>query len=170
MLQLFVPVSGIHWAPPEGLGHFSSSALCSALGSADPLHCCAALGDHAMVLAAPIHWGLCCNQASPTASHKLSSWCQASDPSHGPFSPGPSTAIVAAPSPMAFHGLSQCPASAAVHDPFTPSKRVPPVTLTHYPVQLQHEAQPLLSLEHSFFVLSENIFPEDFTSVMLVSS
>ena len=41
--------------------------------------------------------------------------------------------------------------------------------LIHYQVQLQYEVQPWLSLEHSFFVLSENI-PEDVTSVMLVSS
>jgi hypothetical protein len=34
------------------------------------------------------------------------SWCQASTPLHDPFSPGPSIATEAAPSPMAFHGLS----------------------------------------------------------------
>jgi hypothetical protein len=41
-------------------------------------------------------------------------------------------------------------------------------------VQLPHKVQPWLSLERSFFVLSEGEkkknFPEDFTSVMLVSS
>jgi hypothetical protein len=30
------------------------------------------------------------------------------------------------------------------------------VILTHYQVQLQHELQPWLSLEHGIFVLSEN--------------
>lgn len=45
---------------------------------------------------------------------------------HDPFSPGPSIATEAAPSPMAFHGLSQCRASAALCDPFMPSKPVPP--------------------------------------------
>jgi len=45
---------------------------------------------------------------------------------HDHFSPGPSIATEAAPSPMAFHGLSQCPASAALHDPFMPPKQVPP--------------------------------------------
>jgi hypothetical protein len=37
---------------------------------------------------------------------------------HDPFSPGPSIATEAAPSTMAFHGLSQYQASAALHDPF----------------------------------------------------
>ncbi len=50
---------------------------------------------------------------------------------HDPFSPGPSIATEAAPSPMAFHGLSQCRASAALHDPFMPSKPVPPGWLLH---------------------------------------
>ena len=36
---------------------------------------------------------------------------------HDPFSPGPSTVTEAALSPMAFHGLSQCQASAALQMP-----------------------------------------------------
>ena len=44
---------------------------------------------------------------------------------HDPFSPGPSTSIEAAPSPVAFHGFSQCWALAALHYPFMPSKPVP---------------------------------------------
>jgi hypothetical protein len=44
---------------------------------------------------------------------------------HDPFSPGPSIATEAAPSQMTFHGLSQCRASAALCDPFMPSKPVP---------------------------------------------
>ena len=50
---------------------------------------------------------------------------------HDPFSPGLSIATEAAPSPMAFHGLSQCRASAALRDPFMPSKPVPPGWLLH---------------------------------------
>ena len=37
----------------------------------------------------------------------------------------------AVPSPMAFHGLSQCRASADLPVPFIPSKRVPPGWLLH---------------------------------------
>ena len=44
---------------------------------------------------------------------------------HGPFSPGPSIATEAAPSPMALHGLSQCQASACLLDPFMVSKAEP---------------------------------------------
>jgi hypothetical protein len=43
------------------------------------------------------------------------------------------------------------------------------VTLTYYQVQPQHKVQPWLSLEHSLCVLRKH-FPEDVTSVMLVSS
>jgi hypothetical protein len=60
---------------------------------------------------------------------------------------------------MAFHGLSQSQASAILHGPFMPSKTSTIwVTLTHHQVQLQHGVQPWLSLEHSFFVLSEDTF------------
>nr|BAE38023.1 unnamed protein product [Mus musculus] len=45
---------------------------------------------------------------------------------HDPFSPGRSIATEAALSPMAFHGLSQCQASAALLNSFMPSKPVPP--------------------------------------------
>jgi hypothetical protein len=75
---------------------------------------------------------------------------------HDPFSPGPSIATEAAPLPMAFHGLSQCRASAVLCDPFMPSKPVPPGWLLHIQVLLQHEVQLWLSLKHSLFVLSEN--------------
>jgi hypothetical protein len=45
---------------------------------------------------------------------------------HDLFSPGPSIATKAAPSPMAFHGRSQCQASDTLHDPFMPPKPGPP--------------------------------------------
>ena len=50
---------------------------------------------------------------------------------HDPFSPGPWIATEAPPSPVPFHGISQCWASAALHDPFMPSKQVPPGWLLH---------------------------------------
>ncbi len=74
---------------------------------------------------------------------------------HDPFSPGPSIATEAAPSPMAFHGLSQCRASAASWPLHAFKTSTTWVTLTHYQVPLQG-VQPWLSLEHSLFVLSEN--------------
>lgn len=60
-----------------------------------------------------------CNWAalSPTASPGLSSRCQTSPSPHDPFDPGPSTATEAAPLSVAFFGLSQGQASAALHDP-----------------------------------------------------
>jgi hypothetical protein len=67
----------------------------------------------------------CCTSVSPIASRRVFSWCQAST-FHDPFTPGPSTATEAAPSPIAFHSLLHCKASASVHDPFMPSKPVPP--------------------------------------------
>jgi hypothetical protein len=49
----------IFWAPPKGLHYFSSSALCSTLGS-DWFHSNAAaiLGGDPMVRTFLIHWGL----------------------------------------------------------------------------------------------------------------
>jgi hypothetical protein len=67
-----------------------------------------------------------CNEASPITSHRFSPWCQASTSFHDPFSPGLSSATEAASSPMAFHGLSECQASAALYVPFIPSKPVTP--------------------------------------------
>jgi hypothetical protein len=60
-----------------------------------------------------------------------SCWCPWWSSHGGPFSPGPSIATEAAFSQMAFHGLSQCQASAALHDPLMLSKPVPPVWLLH---------------------------------------
>jgi hypothetical protein len=54
---------------------------------------------------------------------------------HDPFSPVPSIAAEAAPSPMTFHSLSQCLASAA--HAFKTSTTW--VTLTHYQVLLQQQ-------------------------------
>jgi hypothetical protein len=59
----------------------------------------------------------------------LSSWCQASNPFLDPFSPGPSTTT--APFTMAFYGHSQCQTSVVLHDPFMPSKPVPPGRLLY---------------------------------------
>lgn len=95
----------IFWAPPRAwvtsparpfVAHESSSRL-----QMPVLHCC------------------CCSWWS---SHGTG----ISKTLHDPFSPGPSIATEAAPSPMAFHGLSQYRASAALRDPFMPSKPVPP--------------------------------------------
>ena len=126
----------IFWAPPRAwvtsparpfVAHTSSSRL-----QMPVLHCC------------------CCSWWS---SHGTG----ISKTLHDPFSPGPSIATEAAPSPMAFHGLSQCRASAALRDPLHAFKTSTTwVTLAHYQVQLQHEVQPWLSLEHNLLVLSEN--------------
>jgi hypothetical protein len=103
------PMSGIQltvWAPPRAwvtspalpfVAHTLSSRL-----QLPVLHCC------------------CCSWWS---SHGTG----ISKTLHGPFSSGPLIATEAALSPMAFHGLSQCQALAALHDSFMLSKPVPPV-------------------------------------------
>jgi hypothetical protein len=113
----------------KGLGHFSSPALCSThFVFQAPAACTPLLLLFLVVIS--WYWHLQnavvfhCNLTS-IASHRLSSPCPASTPLHVPFSPGPSIATEAAPSPLAFHGLSQCRASAAQHDPFMPSKPIP---------------------------------------------
>ena len=97
----------IFWAPPRAwvtspampfVAHASSSRL-----QMPVLHCC------------------CCSWWS---SHGTG----ISKTLHDPFSPGPSIATEAALSPMAFHGLSQCQASAALLN-----------SLIHYQVPLQQE-------------------------------
>jgi hypothetical protein len=76
----------------------------------------------------------------------------------------------AAPSPTDSLGLSQYLASAAFHDPFMPSKPVPPQWL-FTKSSVQCEMQPWLPLEHGGCVQTlRKHFPEDFLSVTLVSS
>ena len=124
----------IFWAPPEGCHHISSSALCRTLSSgwSTPL---------LLLFLVIIQWywhlqyaGVFhCIWASLIASHRLSSWCQSSTPVYDPFSPGQSTAIETALSPIALYGLSQCQASAVLHDPIHAFKASTTwVTLTHY--------------------------------------
>jgi hypothetical protein len=131
----------IFWAPPKGLGHFFSSVLCSKHSLSSrfwlaPPHCCCCCSwwlSHGIsnTIGVP-----CFNWAarSPTASHKLSSWCQASTSLLDPFSPGPSTATEAASSQMASHNtkpqlLSMTPSLHAFKTSTTWT------TLTHYQVQ-----------------------------------
>lgn len=56
---------------------------------------------------------------------------------------GVSAATVAEPSPMASPDLSQCQASAALHDSFMPSKPVPPQWLLSYQVHPPRRVRPL---------------------------
>jgi hypothetical protein len=161
----------IFWAPPKGWCHFSSSALCSNLSSSwsTPL---------VLLFLVIISWDwhlqytgvFRYNWASPIASQGLSLWCQASTPLHDSFSPGPSTSTKAALSPMSFHGLSQCQASAALHDPFMPSNQYHlgdsytlPSTAAAWGTTMAISGTQLLCVLRKYF-------PEDFTSVMLISS
>ena len=89
---------------------------------------------------------------------------------HDPFSPGPSIATEAAPSPMAFHGLSQCRASAALRDPsclqnqyhLGDSYTLPSPAAARNTTLAISGTQPLCAFRKHF--------PEDVTSMMLVSS
>ena len=79
--RLLVPMCGsrtwFFWASPKGLGHFSSSVLCSTLGS-HWLHSTAAiLGCHPMVLAFIIHSGILL-QLGFANRHLLPLGCQVS--------------------------------------------------------------------------------------------
>ena len=95
----------------------------------------AALGGYSKVPTSPKHQSLLLQLGSTltVAPHRLSTWCQDSTSLHASFSPGSSTAAKAVSSPTNSPGLSQCLASAALHDPFMPSK---PVLLLHYQVWL----------------------------------
>ena len=90
----------------------------------------AVLGDHPMVLVSPICWGILLQVGFINSSNGFSAWCQASD-LYDPFTPGLLIATETAPSLMNFYGFSQCQASAAFHDPFLPSKPLPPGWLLH---------------------------------------
>jgi hypothetical protein len=82
----------VFWTPLKGWHHFSSSARCSILSSGWSTSL-----RLLFLVIIPWYWHLhytgvfYSNEASPTASHRLSSWCQASNPLPDPFSPRPST-------------------------------------------------------------------------------
>jgi hypothetical protein len=92
------------------------------------------------------------------------------DPLHDPFSSWPSTTTEAAPLPMAFHGLSQCQASTALHDLFMlqyqyhlgDSYTLPSTAVACGTTLSISGTQLLCDLRKHF--------PEDFTSAMLVYS
>jgi hypothetical protein len=69
----------IFWVLPTGLGHFFSSALCSALGSGW-LHSIANAGlwGYPMVLSSLISWGLLLQLDFSNNLQRFLSWCQAS--------------------------------------------------------------------------------------------
>ena len=83
---------------------------------------------------------------------------------HDPLGPGPSIATEAAPSPMAFHGLSQCPDSAALHNQYhlSDSAPLPSKAAVGGTTLAISRTQPLCARRKHF--------PEDLTSAMLVSS
>jgi hypothetical protein len=85
---------------------------------------------------------------------------------HDLFSPVPSIATEAAPSPP---GLPW-PLTVPNLGPFMPSKPVPPEQPLHIPSPAPAGVQPWLSLEHSLFLLSENTSQKMSNSMMMVSS
>ena len=136
----------IFWAPPEGCHHISSSALCRTLSSgwSTPL---------LLLFLVIILWywhlqytgSFRCNSALPLASHRLSSWCQ------------PSTSLGhQLQLRLYLHQWPSLVPSLSCSPGFLHAFKTILVILIHYQDQLQHEVQPWLSLEHGFFVLSEN--------------
>jgi hypothetical protein len=85
-----------------------------------------------------------------------------------PSSAGSLIANEAAPSPMAFCSPSVLSLSCSSGPLHVLKTSTTWMTLTHYQVLLQQEGQPWLSLDHSLCALRKH-FPEDFTSMMLVS-
>jgi hypothetical protein len=71
---------------------------------------------------------------------------------------------------MAFHGLSQYQASTALHDVFMPSKPVPPGGSSILPSTAAAQDTALAISGAQLLYALRKLFPEDFTSVMLVSS
>jgi hypothetical protein len=89
----------------------------------------AVLGGHSLILASPKLWsftapGLYLHQQPLFRDSDPATWCQVTTSLHDLLNPGASTATEAVPVPLAFHGLSQYQASAALHNPFMPSKPV----------------------------------------------
>ena len=109
-----------------------------------------------------------CNWAalSPIASHRHSSRCETSTSLHEPFNPKPLAAREAAPTPTA-PGLSQCQPPSVLHDSFTSQNQYHLGDL-HYQVQLPAQST-ILTISGTLLTLRKH-FPEDFTSVVLVSS
>jgi hypothetical protein len=105
-----------------------------------------------MVLASPIYWGF----SLQLASHRLSSWCQASTSLHNPISPRPSTVTEAAPSPVASLASHSVKPQLFFMTLYAFKTSTICVILTHYQVQLQRDIQLWLSLEHSLYVFFEN--------------
>ena len=115
------------------------------------------LGGHLMVLASPQH---CCLRLQLGFINSLS-YALFMVPSLNLFAwPLQSWTITitteAAPLPMTFYELSQCWASAALHDPFMPWKPVPPGWLLHITKSSHSMRYNLGYLWNSFFVLPEN--------------
>lgn len=107
---------------------------------------------------------------SPVTSPRLCSWCQASTSFYDPFSLGPSTATEVARSPwplLASHSV--CPQLVpSIYSCLQTSITWMP--LTHFQSGYMPKIQPLPPEEHSYSLLSENNFQQDFTSIMPLSS
>lgn len=76
----------------------------------------------------------------------------------------------AALSPMAFPGLSQCRASAAFHGPFIPSKQVPSGWFLHIAKSCCRRRYNLTISGTQIVCTLRKHFPEDFITVLSVSS
>ena len=147
------------------MGHFSSSAFCSthSLSSGIQLaplhHCCCSWRSYlhgsgiSKTAGVPCYNCIICPPI--IVSLRFSFWCQSSTSLHDFFNPGPSAATEAAPSLMASPSLSQC-LSCSPQPLHACKTSAAWVILTHYQVQLQHEAHHWLTLEHSSSVLSGN--------------
>lgn len=168
----------IFWAPSKGLDYFSLSTLWgmrkpSSISSWLHSTIAAVLGGHPLVL--PIwdlqKWSgvLWCNWAlyvSSMASPEVSSWCQDSSSFHYP----PMLDIKCYWSSVFSNGLPlpfTVPSSVVFHHCIMPSKLESPGWLVHVYFNCYCQVVPLPPLKHRSL---RKGFPEDLTSVMLVSS
>ena len=151
----------------------SATHIASLLGSIW-LYCTAAT----VLVAILWYWYLqnvgvfCCNWTAllPTASHRLSSWCQDSTSLHDSFSTRPATVTEAAPSPVGSPGLSQCQHSAVLHDLSCLQNQYHLGNSYILSSTAAAQGTTLVISGTQLLCVLRKHFPEDFTSVMLVSS
>ena len=147
----------IFWTPPKGWHHFSISVSVALYAQVDPLHygCCSWWSSHGTDISNTL------GCSTPTRLHQspLIGSLQGAKPQILYMTPS----VLGHQLQLRLHLLQWPPWPLTVPSLSCSSWHLHAfktsttwVTLTHYQVQLQHEVQPWLSLEHSFFVRPEN--------------
>jgi hypothetical protein len=128
----------IFWGLAKGLGYFSSSALCSTLGSGWLHSTATVLGSHPMVGVS--------NMPGSSATTRLHQY----------------PIIVSCIKFEGFPDLSWCQASAAFHDLFVPSKPIPPGWFLYITKSSYTTRHKLSYLWNTASLYSQKILPKRF--------